>query len=150
DLKHRLKRLEDSLVERQDITEARTLLVTETDMLLLLSTSKSILRTIRHVRYFTEYWTTDNLWKSRSNYGRKVAAALLGCHMDRVIPTTNHLEWFNGVLKRKHLRRWQNGSRRLRVDVLIQILVIHVLPSIFQDRRFYREQSLRLAAQIRQ
>ncbi|KAJ6582512.1 hypothetical protein DFH09DRAFT_1360400 [Mycena vulgaris] len=146
DLKHRLKRLEDSLVETQDITEARTLLATEIDTLLLLGTSKSILRAIRHVKYLTEYWTTDNLWKSWSNYGRKVAAALLGCPMDGVIPTTNHLESF----KRKHLRRWQNGSRRLRVDVLIQILVIHVLPSIFQDRRFYREQSLRLAAQIRQ
>ncbi|KAJ7094102.1 hypothetical protein C8R44DRAFT_749621 [Mycena epipterygia] len=87
DLKHRLKRLEDLLVKTQDIEEARTLLATETNTLLLLGTSKTILRVVRHVKYLTEYWTTDNLWKSWSDYGRKVAAALLGCHMDAQTPT---------------------------------------------------------------
>ncbi|KAJ7787555.1 hypothetical protein B0H14DRAFT_279459 [Mycena olivaceomarginata] len=68
--------------------------------------------------------------------------------MDGVIPTTNHLESFNGILKRKHLRRWQNGGRRIRVDVLIQILITHILPSIFQERRLYQEQEQRIAAQV--
>ncbi|KAJ7822855.1 hypothetical protein B0H13DRAFT_2241578 [Mycena leptocephala] len=66
DLKNRLKRLEDELVETQSIAEAPR-------------------------QYLDEYWTTDNLWKSWSNYGCKVAATLLGCAMDGVIPTTNHL-----------------------------------------------------------
>jgi hypothetical protein len=149
DLKNRLKRLEDERVETQSIAEARRLLATEKNTLLLLGNSKPVRRALRHVKYLDEYWTTDNLWKSWSNYGRKVAATLLGCPMDGVIPTTNHLESFNGVLKRKHLRRWQNGGRRLRADVLIRILITHILPSIFQERRLYREQRERLAAQIR-
>ncbi|KAJ6560824.1 hypothetical protein DFH09DRAFT_1482414 [Mycena vulgaris] len=120
DLKHRLKRLEDSLVKTQTIEEARELLARERELL--------------------THW---------SDYGRKVAASLLGCEMDGVIPTTNHLESFNGVLKRKHLRRWQNGGRRIRVDVLIRILIIHILPSIFQERRLYQDQELRIAAQVR-
>ncbi|KAF7362702.1 hypothetical protein MVEN_00619500 [Mycena venus] len=149
DLKRRLKRLEDDLVQTQDIEEARSLLDTEKKTLRRLGRSKTISKAIKHVEYLSSYWTTDELWKSWSDYGRKVAAALLGCHIDGVIPTTNHLESFNGVLKRKHLQRWQNGNRRLRVDVLIQVLVMHIPPSIFQARRLYYEQSLRLAAQIR-
>ncbi|KAJ7936975.1 hypothetical protein B0H13DRAFT_2431003 [Mycena leptocephala] len=150
DLKHRLKRWEDSLVKTQTIEDARTLLATERELLTELGAGKSILKAIEHINYLDGYWTTDNLWKSWSDFGRKVAASLLGCEMDGVIPTTNHLESFNGVLKRKHLRRWQNGGRRIRVDVLIQILIIHILPSIFQERRLYQKQQLRIDAQIRQ
>jgi hypothetical protein len=150
DLKHRLKRLEDSLVKTQTVEEARTLLSQERDLLTQLGDGKTILNAIAHVDYLNDYWTSDNLWKSWSDFGRKVAASLLGCEMDGVIPTTNHLESFNGVLKRKHLRRWQNGGRRIRVDVLIQVLVIHILPSIFQERRLYREQEQRIADQVRQ
>ncbi|KAJ6448730.1 hypothetical protein C8R47DRAFT_1181520 [Mycena vitilis] len=109
DLKNRLKRLEDQLVKTQTIEEARGLLAAEKETLLLLGTSKAILRAIKHVDYLSTYWTTEALWKSWSDYGRKVAAALLGCAMDGVIPTTNHLESFNGVLKRKHLRRGGNA-----------------------------------------
>ncbi|KAJ6623738.1 hypothetical protein B0H10DRAFT_2213411 [Mycena sp. CBHHK59/15] len=149
DLKRRLKRLEDSLVKTQTIEDARSLLVQERELLTQLGDGKAIHKAVEHVDYLNDYWTTDNLWKSWSDFGRKVAASLLGCEMDGVIPTTNHLESFNGVLKRKHLRRWQNGGRCIRVDVLIQILIIHILPSIFQERRLYCEQVLRIAAQVR-
>ncbi|KAJ7254555.1 hypothetical protein C8J57DRAFT_1076157, partial [Mycena rebaudengoi] len=111
DLKHRLKRMQDSLVSTQTIGEARALLSTEKDLLQRLGDSKAVRKAIEHVDYLTNYWTTDNLWQSWSDYGRRIAAALLGCHMDGVIPTTNHLESFNGVLKRKHLRRWQISRR---------------------------------------
>ncbi|KAJ7704282.1 hypothetical protein B0H14DRAFT_3646774, partial [Mycena olivaceomarginata] len=91
---------------------------------------------LEHVDYLRDYWTTDNLWKSWSDYGRKVAASLLGCEMEGVIPTTNHLESFNGVLK------------TIRVDILIQVLITHILPSIFQERRLYQEQEQRIATQV--
>ncbi|KAJ6537086.1 hypothetical protein B0H19DRAFT_1213716 [Mycena capillaripes] len=137
DLKHRLKRLEDSLVKTQTIEEACGLLAQERELLTQFGERrKPIRKALEHLDYLRDYWTTDNLWKSWSDYGRKVAASLLGCEMDAVIPTTNHLESFNVVLKRKHLRRWQNGGRRIRVDVLIQILIIHIL-------------QLRIAAQVR-
>lgn len=45
------------------------------------------------------------------------------------------LESFNGILKRKHLRRWQRGNRRLRVDVLVKLLVTKILPAIFDQRK---------------
>ncbi|KAJ7735193.1 hypothetical protein B0H16DRAFT_1731455 [Mycena metata] len=150
DLKHRLKRFEDSLVATQTIEDARTLLLQEKALLIELGTGKAVQKSIQHIEYLDGYWTTDNLWKSWSDFGRKVAASLLGCEMDGVIPTTNHLESFNGVLKRKHLRRWQNGGRRIRVDILIQVLIVHILPSIFQERRLYRDQELRIAEQVRQ
>ncbi|KAJ7202187.1 hypothetical protein C8J57DRAFT_1543409 [Mycena rebaudengoi] len=80
------------------------------DLLLRLEDAKGVRKAVEHLDYLSNYWTTDNLWQSWSDYGRKVAAALLGCHTDGIIPTTNHLESFNGILKRKHLRRWQNGG----------------------------------------
>ncbi|KAJ7884021.1 hypothetical protein B0H13DRAFT_2343878 [Mycena leptocephala] len=132
------------------LEDARTLLATKRQLLMELGTGKSILKAVEHVDHLNGYWTTDNLWKSWSDFGRKVAASLLECEMEGVIPTTNHLESFNGVLKRKHLRRWQHGGRRIRVDVLIQILIIHILPSIFQERRLYQNQQLPIDAQIRQ
>ncbi|KAJ6631091.1 hypothetical protein B0H10DRAFT_1938641 [Mycena sp. CBHHK59/15] len=118
-----------------DIVEARSLLAAETNTLHGLGNSKPIHRALKHIKYLSEYWTTGNLWKSWSDYGRKVAAALDATWMV--------------VLKHKHVQRWQNGGRWLCVDVLIRILVIHILPSIFQERHLYCEQCLRLAAQIR-
>lgn len=122
----------------------------ERELLTQLGTQKAVRQALLHLNYLRDYWTTDNLWQSWSDYGRKVAASLLGCELDGVIPTTNHLESFNGVLKRKHLRRWQNGGRRICVDILIQVLITQILPSIFQERRMYREQERRIAAQILQ
>jgi hypothetical protein len=127
DLKNRLKRLEDSLVKTQTIEDAWILLSKERELLIQLGSGKSFDKAIEHIDYLNNYWTTENLWKSWSDFGRQVAASMLGCEMQGVIPTTNHLESFNGVLKRKHLRRWQNGGRRIRVDVLIQVLIIHIL-----------------------
>jgi hypothetical protein len=56
------------------------------------------------------------------------------CTVEGVLPTTNHLESFNGLLKNKHLRRWQRGGRRLRFDVLIHTLITRILPSVFEQR----------------
>ncbi|KAF7361089.1 hypothetical protein MSAN_01140100 [Mycena sanguinolenta] len=74
---------------------------------------------------------------------------MLGIPVEGVIPTTNHLESFNGVLKGTHLRRWRKGGRRIRVDVLIHALTIYILPSIFKERRMISEQATRIAALVR-
>ncbi|KAI0090066.1 hypothetical protein BDY19DRAFT_1035947 [Irpex rosettiformis] len=71
---------------------------------------------------------------SWSRAGRLQAASRLKRAVNEILPTTNHLEAFNGVLKRKHLHRYQNGGRRLRVDILVHVLILHALPSIFQQR----------------
>lgn len=87
-----------------------------------------------HLRYLSSYWLSPALWSSWSDFGRHSAAKILGCDFDGVLPTTNHLESFNGVLKRRHLRRWQRGGRRLRLDILVNVLVSEILPSIFEQR----------------
>ncbi|KAJ7831183.1 hypothetical protein B0H13DRAFT_2432002 [Mycena leptocephala] len=85
DLKHRLKRLEDSLVKTQTIEEARELLAGERELITQFGERrKPIRKALEHLDYLRDYWTTDNLWKSWSDYGRKVAASLLGCEMDGV------------------------------------------------------------------
>jgi hypothetical protein len=151
DLKNRMVCLEQALTATQTITEARDLLEAERQVMVKLSAEhpKAARKALKHINYLDSYWTTDNLWPSWSDYGRTVLASMLGTAVDGVIPTTNHLESFNRVLKRIHLRRWQNGGRRLRVDVLIHALVVYILPSIFKERRLINEQANRIAALVR-
>ncbi|KAJ7209835.1 hypothetical protein C8J57DRAFT_1608521, partial [Mycena rebaudengoi] len=151
DLKNRMSRLERDLTATQEISKARALLAAERKAMekLLPDHPRSAQKSIDHIDYLNMYWTTENLWKSWSDHGRTVAAELMGCDVAGVLPTTNHLESFNGVLKRSHLRRWQKGGRRLRIDVLIHALIMHILPSIFEERRMYSEQNSRRLAHIR-
>ena len=77
------------------------------------------------------------------------ASAVLKRPINEVVPTTNHLEAFNDVLKRKHLRRWHNNGHKLRLDVLVHILVFHALPSIFRQRGIEDRESQRQVALLR-
>ncbi|KAJ7290459.1 hypothetical protein C8J57DRAFT_1213078 [Mycena rebaudengoi] len=52
------------LVATQTIADARALLAAEKDLLLRLEDAE-------HLNYLSNYWTTDNLWQSWSDYGRK-------------------------------------------------------------------------------
>ncbi|KAJ6452842.1 hypothetical protein C8R45DRAFT_764927, partial [Mycena sanguinolenta] len=151
DLKNRMVCLERALTATQTIEEARALLDTERQVMHKLSAEepKAANKAIAHIDYLDTYWTTDNLWPSWSDYGRTVLASMLGIAVEGVIPTTNHLEAFNGVLKGTHLRRWRKGGRRIRVDVLIYALAVHILPSILKERRMIREQASRIAALVR-
>ncbi|KAJ7939799.1 hypothetical protein B0H13DRAFT_1586918 [Mycena leptocephala] len=69
-----------------------------------------------HLDYLSSYWLSFDLWASWSDFGRYTAAEILGCDFEGVLPTTNYLKSFNGLLKRKYLRRWQRGGRRLRLQ----------------------------------
>ncbi|KAI1781826.1 hypothetical protein LXA43DRAFT_977888 [Ganoderma leucocontextum] len=103
---------------------------------------------VEHLNYLENYWLQESLWRSWSQYGRLEAAKRLRCEVEGVLPTTNHLESFNGVLKRKHLRRFQRGGRRLRIDVLLHLLVINVLPSIFEARKLEQAEDLRWQSKL--
>jgi hypothetical protein len=48
---------------------------------------------------------TDPLWQSWSDFGRRVVASILKYPFEGILPTTNHLKSFNGLLKQKHLWR---------------------------------------------
>jgi len=45
------------------------------------------------------------LWQSWSQQGRKQVSNIVGIPIEGVIPITNHLESFNGILKGKHITR---------------------------------------------
>jgi hypothetical protein len=85
--------------------------------------------------YIRNSWMQPDLWYSWSSKGQNDAALVLNINVKGILPTTNHLESFNGVLKRKHITQWQHSGRCLRFDILIYHLIIHILPSIYPQRR---------------
>ena len=118
-LKNRLHLLESQLIETIVFVQAQLLVAKERvaveEMLNEDPEHEAIYSAVlAHLKdYFLGYWMTPALWSSWSDFGRKVAAGRLNCPFEGVLPTTNHLESFNGLLKRKYLQRWQNGGRRL-------------------------------------
>ncbi|KAJ3871771.1 hypothetical protein F5051DRAFT_311950, partial [Lentinula edodes] len=56
------------------------------------------------------------------------AAAWIGLPIEGIIPTTDHLESFNAILKRKYVTRYLRSGHRLRFDALILLLVTQILP----------------------
>ncbi|KAJ7845401.1 hypothetical protein B0H14DRAFT_3683866 [Mycena olivaceomarginata] len=129
DLKNRMVCLERALTATQTIEEARALLETERQVMHELSMEEQ--KQPKKRSHILIILTPTGL---RTIFGQGV------------IPTTNHLEAFNGVLKGTHLRRWGKDGRRIRVDVLIHALAVYILPSIFKERRMISEQASRIAA----
>ena len=105
-----------------------------------LTESASAVRSgLTYLEYLKDTWMNHTLWQSWSQQGQKQASNILGIPIEGVIPTTNHLESFNGVLKCKHIARWQHGGKHVRFDVLIYLLVIQLLPGLFQQREAAQE-----------
>ena len=90
---------------------------------------------IAFLDYMVATWMPEPLWQGWSRKGRTVAAALLKIPIKGVLPTTNHLESFNGLLKQKYIPRWQRTGARIRFDFLIHILISRILPEIYSLRR---------------
>ena len=86
---------------------------------------------LKYIKYIEATWMPQSLWNSWSEEGRSQSAVALGVDIGDVLPTTNHLESFNGVLKRKHIGQWQHSGRKLRFDVLVFRLVLHIMPNIY-------------------
>ncbi|KAJ3869202.1 hypothetical protein EV359DRAFT_76897 [Lentinula novae-zelandiae] len=94
-----------------------------------------------HIGYLQKYWMARPLWESWSECGRIAAAARIGVSVEGIIPTTNHLESFNAVLKRKYIQRYLRSGHRLRFDILILLLITQILPQIFRRRNAQRKYS---------
>ncbi|KAJ8089484.1 hypothetical protein PM082_014736 [Marasmius tenuissimus] len=88
---------------------------------------------LNHIKYLNANWMSLEMWRSWSEWGRIAAAARMGVHVDGVVPTTNHLESFNNILKKKHIKGWMHSGHRLRFDFLIHILVTKILPAIYSS-----------------
>ncbi|KAF8823760.1 hypothetical protein HHX47_DHR9000388 [Lentinula edodes] len=89
---------------------------------------------LSHLDYLDKHWMSVPMWQSWSEWGRVAASVLLNVTVEDVIPTTNHLESFNAILKRKYIRSWLHSGHRLRFDVLIMLLITRILPDIFKRR----------------
>ncbi|TFK78558.1 hypothetical protein K466DRAFT_507116 [Polyporus arcularius HHB13444] len=151
-VRSRLRELEKKLVDSLDHGEAMSLIAIERAAVESdIQPQDPLLAAggLAHLTYLAEYWMAESLWCSWSAFGRRVAADKLSREVSMILTTTNHLESFNGVLKRKHLRRWQRGNRRLRIDVLLHILITNILPSVFQARALERQENVRLTAMLR-
>ena len=77
---------------------------------------------------------TVPLWQSWSEFGQIHASSVLNIPVDGVIPTTNHLESFNAILKQKHLAAHLHSGHWLQFDSLIHLLITQILPDIFKHR----------------
>ncbi|KAF7348406.1 hypothetical protein MSAN_01794600 [Mycena sanguinolenta] len=113
EVKARLRLVEEKLVSTTTLESAITIIEDEKRVLtawMETSHGAPAEKGLLHLDYLSTYWLSFDLWASWSDFGRYTAAKILGCEFDGVLPTTNHLESFNGLLKRKYLRRWQRGG----------------------------------------
>lgn len=140
DIRRRLKAVEDALVQTLSFEAAESIIENEADVLREEieigdgDTGPACEAALVHLEYLSSYWLSEDLWRSWSDFGRHAAAKILGCTIEIVIPTTNHLEAFNRVIKHNHIGHQQHGGRRLRLDVLLHFMVTDMLPSIFEQR----------------
>ena len=89
---------------------------------------------ITYIDYLVNTWMPEPLWQSWSHKGRIITSTILKIPIEGVLPTTNHLEAFNGLLKHKYIPWWQRSGSRLCFDFLIHILITKILPDIFASR----------------
>ncbi|EIM80782.1 uncharacterized protein STEHIDRAFT_115633 [Stereum hirsutum FP-91666 SS1] len=138
----RLRDLENALIQTTDHNCAQGLIDSERNYLRILQAQSDSspfgAAGIIFLDYLTSTWMSEDLWKSWSQRGRNDAATRLGVPVDGILPTTNHLESFNGVLKNDDLPELQRAGRRLRFDVLIFYLITKILPRIFAQLRVDR------------
>ncbi|KAF9029036.1 hypothetical protein BDZ89DRAFT_1133294 [Hymenopellis radicata] len=136
----RLQALEDALVLSTSFEAAKALVENEYDVIRhdLPNDDPTRAGALEHLDYLWGYWMSsgksDDLWKSWSDFGRTIAAQLLQCPLNNILPTTNHLESFNRVLKHTYLPQAQHGGHRLRFDVLLKFIIRDMMPSIFEER----------------
>ncbi|KIJ48273.1 hypothetical protein M422DRAFT_248076 [Sphaerobolus stellatus SS14] len=130
-----LQSLDRSLIITEDYNAAQDLVKQERSYLQMMltnsGTASAAKNSIEYLDYLVKTWFPEELWCSWSQNGRNKAAKILGVPLQHVAPTTNHLEAFNGILKRKYIRRFQKGGRRIHFDLLIFWLGTKILPGIF-------------------
>lgn len=104
---------------------------------------------LKHLDYLVTHWMPIAMWQSWSDFGRLAASSVLKISIEGVIPTTNHLESFNAILKRKHLASHLHSGHWLRFDSLIHILIVRILPGIFSHHKAQGEYSKWLTLRFR-
>ncbi|KAJ7748874.1 hypothetical protein B0H16DRAFT_1319578, partial [Mycena metata] len=83
--------------------------------------------------YLQSYLKVRDFWLSWSLAGVKLAAVRLGVDVSKVARTTNHLESFNGRLKKKYFAHHMRGGRLPRLDYWVLIYITEALPNFFAE-----------------
>ncbi|EIW63778.1 uncharacterized protein TRAVEDRAFT_97696, partial [Trametes versicolor FP-101664 SS1] len=107
-LESRAQTLEEALLQTVAHEVAVTLLADEEETLHAIATAdaaggKASQAGLSYLEYLRSQWMPVPMWTGWSRRGRENAAKRMGISVDEVLPTTNHLEAFNGSLKRNHL-----------------------------------------------
>ena len=100
-------------------------------MLLAECSPAALHNAVTYINYIINTWMPEPLWQSWSHKGHTIASMILKIHIEGVLPTTNHLEAFNGLLKCKYIPQWQQSGSHLCFDFLIHIFVTKIIPDIF-------------------
>ena len=95
-----------------------------------------------YLEYMQETWLNESLWSSWSQHGHDQASTKIQRPVEGILPTTNHLEAFNAVLKRKYIPAWQCSGNRLRFNIFIHHLILKILPEIFAQQRMQHDFNL--------
>ncbi|GJJ10373.1 hypothetical protein Clacol_004599 [Clathrus columnatus] len=118
----RLRALEENLIKTITYEKAVELIQNEHTALTGLSQgtgcNPKAIQGSAFLTYLTDTWMPNSLWQGWSLGGWIKASKILNIDIDGVIPTTNHLEAFNGVLKTKYLNQAKHHGRRLHLDLL--------------------------------
>ncbi|TFK18133.1 hypothetical protein FA15DRAFT_731220 [Coprinopsis marcescibilis] len=149
-----LQSLEVQLIESVEHAQGLQLIELEKVWLMLLKaidgTDKVVHGALKHLDYLLTNWMPLALWQSWLQYGRLSASLRLKIPVDGVLPTTNHLESFNALLKRKLLTWWLHSGYRLRFDTLISLLIWKILPSVYAHHFAHKEYTQWLTLQFQQ
>ncbi|KAF8587603.1 hypothetical protein K439DRAFT_1298945, partial [Ramaria rubella] len=106
-VQNRLRALEDRLILSVEHAAAQQLITNETQVLHSLKQHPEMVVAanagLNFLKYLRDTWMPVSLWNGWSQKGRIDASQVLQTSIEGVIPTTNHLEAFNGLLKQKYI-----------------------------------------------
>ncbi|KAF8580992.1 hypothetical protein K439DRAFT_1619397 [Ramaria rubella] len=138
-VQNRLRALEDRLILSVEHAAAQQLITNETQVLHSLKQRPEMVVAanagLNFLKYLRDTWMPVSLWNGWSQKGCIDASQVLQTSIEGVIPTTNHLEAFDGLLKRKYISQWQRGGNCLRLDLFVYLLIMDIVPSMFSVRR---------------
>ncbi|KAH9922232.1 uncharacterized protein B0H18DRAFT_1121050 [Fomitopsis serialis] len=138
-LDQRLHALEESLLQTVEYDDALRLInETEATFKALVTDAeaqKAADTVVEFVSYLRATWMPYALWRSWAKRGKEDAAKRMNVQIAAILPTTNHLESFNGSLKRKYIPQWQHSGHRLRLDVLLVCMSLDIMPRVYARQR---------------
>src|SRR5882762_7804660 len=90
---------------------------------------------LAYLAYFRGYLQDPAFWKTWSPASAAEAAEKLGIPTKKVACTTNHVKYFNGILKGPLFTPYTRSGRLPRLDAWVLLLLTQVLPLFFHEKQ---------------